>query len=207
MMLITSFGASVGGLATPVGTPPNLIGMGLIERVGGRASPSWSGWHRSARALVLFGVRRGDVRWTCGARPALSRRRAPSCRRARGLGRLTRGERNVLIAFGVTVLLWIAPGLLAIVGQSDSALRRGLQASVPESVAAMLGATLLFLLPVTGRKRRFTLTWDQAAHIEWGIVLLYGGGLALGDLAFTTGLAKAFGEGSPRGRRPRPLFA
>ena len=44
-------------------------------------------------------------------------------------------------------------------------------------------------------KRRFTLTWDQAARIEWGIVLLYGGGLALGDLAFSTGLASAMGEG------------
>ena len=66
---------------------------------------------------------------------------------------------------------------------------------MPESVAAMLGATLLFLLPVHWTKRQFTLTWDQAAHIEWGIVLLYGGGLALGDLAFTTGLAKALGEG------------
>jgi sodium-dependent dicarboxylate transporter 2/3/5 len=93
------------------------------------------------------------------------------------------------------VLLWTAPGLLAAIGQSESAFARGLQASVPESVAAMLGATLLFLLPVNWRKRQFTLTWDQAAHIEWGIVLLYGGGLALGDLAFSTGLAKAMGEG------------
>jgi sodium-dependent dicarboxylate transporter 2/3/5 len=111
------------------------------------------------------------------------------------LGPLSRGERNVLIAFGVTVFLWVAPGLFAIAGQSDSPFARGLQASVPESVAAMLGATLLFLLPVHWTRRQFTLTWDQAAGIEWGIVLLYGGGLALGDLAFTTGLAKALGEG------------
>ena len=66
---------------------------------------------------------------------------------------------------------------------------------MPEAVAAMLGAILLFLLPVNWTKRQFTLTWDQAARIEWGIVLLYGGGLALGDLAFSTGLARAIGEG------------
>jgi solute carrier family 13 (sodium-dependent dicarboxylate transporter), member 2/3/5 len=197
MMLITSFGASVGGLATPVGTPPNLIGMGLIERVGGRRITflEWVAIGLPA-ALILFGVVAAMFVWTCGRGLRLSSGgRAVVAAELKRLGPLTRGERNVLIAFGVTVFLWVAPGLFAIVGQSDSAFARGLQASVPESVAAMLGATLLFLLPVHWNKRQFTLTWDQAAHIEWGIVLLYGGGLALGDLAFTTGLAKALGEG------------
>ena len=197
MMLITSFGASVGGLATPVGTPPNLIGMGLIERVGGRKVTflEWTALGLPA-ALILFGVVAALFVWTCGRGLQLSTGgRAAVAAELKRLGPLSRGERNVLIAFGVTVFLWVAPGLFAIVGQSDSPFARGLQASVPESVAAMLGATLLFLLPVHWTKRQFTLTWDQAANIEWGIVLLYGGGLALGDLAFTTGLAKALGEG------------
>jgi sodium-dependent dicarboxylate transporter 2/3/5 len=94
----------------------------------------------------------------------------------------------------LTVLLWVAPGVLAAAGRSDSSLATLLQASVPESVAAMLGATLLFVLPVNWAQRRFTLTWDQAIRIEWGIILLYGGGLAIGELAFSTGLARAFGE-------------
>jgi sodium-dependent dicarboxylate transporter 2/3/5 len=47
---------------------------------------------------------------------------------------------------------------------------------------------------VSWRARRFTLTWDEAVRIDWGIVLLYGGGLALGDLAFSTGLARATGD-------------
>jgi sodium-dependent dicarboxylate transporter 2/3/5 len=62
----------------------------------------------------------------------------------------------------------------------------------------MIGATLPFILPVSWRARRFTLTWDDAVRIDWGIVLLYGGGLALGDLAFSTGLAPAVGEGITR---------
>ncbi|MEO5821197.1 MAG: SLC13 family permease [Vicinamibacteraceae bacterium] len=197
MMLITSFGASVGGLATPVGTPPNLIGIGLIERVGGRKITflEWTALGLPA-ALILFCVVAALFVWTCGRGLQLSSGgKAVVADELKRLGRLTRGERNVLIAFGVTVLLWTAPGLFAAVGQGDSAFARGLQASVPESVAAMLGATLLFLLPVNWTKRQFTLTWDQAARIEWGIVLLYGGGLALGDLAFTTGLARAIGEG------------
>ena len=112
----------------------------------------------------------------------------------RKLGPMSTGQRNVLIAFGVTVLLWTAPGLLAIVGLEGSAFSKSYQAAVPEGAAAMLGAFLLFLLPLDWRKRRFTLTWEQASRIDWGIVLLYGGGLALGDLAFSTGLARWVGD-------------
>jgi solute carrier family 13 (sodium-dependent dicarboxylate transporter), member 2/3/5 len=59
----------------------------------------------------------------------------------------------------------------------------------------MLGAFLLFLLPLEWKTRRFTLSWEQAVKIDWGIVFLYGGGLAMGTLAFTTGLAEAMGKG------------
>ena len=65
---------------------------------------------------------------------------------------------------------------------------------MPESVAAMVGATLLFLLPVEWKTRRFTLSWDEALKIDWGIVFLYGGGLAMGAIAFQTGLAEAIGR-------------
>jgi sodium-dependent dicarboxylate transporter 2/3/5 len=77
----------------------------------------------------------------------------------------------------------------------DAAFARAYAAAIPESIAAMIGALLLFVLPVDWRARRFTMTWDQAVRIDWGIVLLYGGGLALGGLAFTTGLAEALGKG------------
>jgi sodium-dependent dicarboxylate transporter 2/3/5 len=59
----------------------------------------------------------------------------------------------------------------------------------------MVGALLLFLLPVDWTGRRFTLTWDQALKIDWGVILLFGGGLAMGELAFSTGLAEALGKG------------
>jgi sodium-dependent dicarboxylate transporter 2/3/5 len=59
----------------------------------------------------------------------------------------------------------------------------------------MIGALLLFVLPIDWQTRRFTLTWDEAVRIDWGITLLYGGGLAMGQLAFSTGLATAMGEG------------
>jgi sodium-dependent dicarboxylate transporter 2/3/5 len=56
----------------------------------------------------------------------------------------------------------------------------------------VLGALLLFLLP--GNEGR-AITWDEAVRIDWGVVLLYGGGFALGVLSFQTGLAEAMGRG------------
>ena len=65
---------------------------------------------------------------------------------------------------------------------------------MPEAVAALTGAILLFLLPIS-RTERSTLTWKQAAQIDWGTILLFGGGLSLGTLSGATGLAQVVGEG------------
>jgi sodium-dependent dicarboxylate transporter 2/3/5 len=94
----------------------------------------------------------------------------------------------------LTVVLWAAPGAIALFGVDETAFGRMYAASVPESVAAILGAALLFVLPVDWRSRTFTMTWDEAAKIDWGVLLLFGGGLAMGELVFQTGLAKAMGE-------------
>jgi sodium-dependent dicarboxylate transporter 2/3/5 len=197
MMLVTSFGASIGGMATPVGTPPNLIGIGLIERLAGRHVDFFT-WMRLGVPIVI-GLTALLLAWFAwwGARGiqvdeaglALVRNERDQ------LGAWTRGQRNVLVAFGVAVALWVVPGLASIAGLDTSPAMQTLTASVPESLAALIGAMLLFLLPVDWRKRQFTLSWDQASRIDWGIILLYGGGLALGDLAFSTGLARWIGDG------------
>jgi solute carrier family 13 (sodium-dependent dicarboxylate transporter), member 2/3/5 len=103
-------------------------------------------------------------------------------------------QRNVLIAFGVTIALWLAPGFLTITGLGDTTFAHGYRAALPAGVAALVGATLLFVLPVDWRSRRFTMKWDDAVRIDWGIVLLYGGGLAMADMSFSTGLAAWAGE-------------
>jgi sodium-dependent dicarboxylate transporter 2/3/5 len=100
----------------------------------------------------------------------------------------------VLLAFGITVTLWIIPGILALAGLEGTPLGTAYSRAVPESIAALIGALLLFVLPVDWRSKRFTITWDEALRIDWGIVLLYGGGLAVGELAFSTGLAEAMGQ-------------
>jgi sodium-dependent dicarboxylate transporter 2/3/5 len=109
-------------------------------------------------------------------------------------GPWTRGQRNCALAFGVAVVLWIAPGALALVASPDAPITRLIGARLDEAVVAVVAAGLLFLLPVDWRQRRFTLAWTSAARIDWGTILLFGGGLALGRLMFVTGLAAHIGQ-------------
>ena len=199
MMLMAAFGASIGGIGTPIGTPPNLIGIGMLSRIAG-VEISFFEWMMLGVPLVLvtfaflflyfrFGLLR-EVRFPLGR----TERFAEELRR---LGPISIGQRNTLIAFGITVALWLLPGVLHLVTAAGWQRSFGTTyaAAVPESVAAMTGAFLLFVLPVQWKARRFTLAWDQAVHIDWGIILLFGGGLAMGELAFSTGLAEAMGRG------------
>ena len=196
-MLMTAFAASIGGLGTPVGSPPNLIGIGMLERFTDVDITffQWMAIGVPAAAVMfaflavyfyLTGVR--GVTLTEGSTQMVRDE-------LKKLGPVSRGQRNVLIAFGVTIVLWITPGFLALAGMGQTPFALAYAQAVPESVAAMIGAFLLFVLPIDWRAGRFTLTWDQALKIEWGIILLYGGGLALGQMAFTTGLAEAMGKG------------
>jgi sodium-dependent dicarboxylate transporter 2/3/5 len=196
LMLLTSFGASVGGMATPVGTPPNLIGLGMLERIV-HVRISFFGWMALGLPIVvlLFGFL--VALFSSTARGLQLGAASGDLLRdeLRRLGPLSPAERNVLFAFGVTVALWVAPGLLTLGGWEQTVFAQAYAKAMPEGIAAMMGAMLLFVLPVDWRARRFTITWDQAVRIDWGIVLLYGGGLAIGGLAFSTGLADALGRG------------
>lgn len=197
LMLLTSFAPAVGGLATPVGTAPNLIGISLLDRHAAISVPFFR-WVAVtlpiAVTLLVFLI--GYFHATCLRGLSLPTVSTDLVRRERQqLGPMTKGQRNVLVAYGVTIVLWVTPGLSALAGASGAAWSRTLAETVPEGIAAMAGAVLLFILPIDWRSRRFTLTWAEAVRIDWGIILLYGGGLALGELAFATGLAEAAGRG------------
>jgi sodium-dependent dicarboxylate transporter 2/3/5 len=194
LMLMTAFAASIGGLATPVGTPPNLIGIGFMRSLLGIEVPFFR-WVLLGVPIVaaLFGflvvylnaVGPAGVRELPAGADLIRHERAQ-------LGPWTRGQRSVAIAFGVTVALWVAPGFVALLAGEDSAVYLALTRRIPEGVAALVGATLLFILP---GKEGPAITWREATQIDWGVVLLYGGGFALGVLSFQTGLAEALGRG------------
>ena len=197
MMLMTAFAASIGGLATPVGTPPNLIGLALLRQQAG-IDISFDRWMLVGVPMVILILGGLFVIFhTLAVRGVtLAEGGAELVREElRKLGPLTRGQRNVMFAFFTTVALWLLPGVFAITGYGDSAAARRYAALVPESVAAMIGAILLFLLPIHWAARRFTISWEEASRIDWGIVLLFGGGLSMGALADATGLTTAMGRG------------
>jgi sodium-dependent dicarboxylate transporter 2/3/5 len=111
------------------------------------------------------------------------------------LGRWTRGEICTLLAFLVAVAFWTLPGALALFMDEQAPLREFFHARMPESVVALVAAILLFILPTDLRHGQFTLNWREAATIDWGTILLFGGGLSLGTLMFQTGVARAMADG------------
>jgi sodium-dependent dicarboxylate transporter 2/3/5 len=80
----------------------------------------------------------------------------------------------------------------------DSTAAAMLANHLPEAAVALLCAALMFVLPVNWRRRRFALSWAEGRQVNWGIILLFGGGLSLGTLAESTGLARWVGEGISR---------
>ena len=216
VMLMVAYAASIGGIGTPVGSPPNLIGIALIRR-GAGVEISFFTWMALAvpMLLVMGAALFALLRVLHPAPPAAPAHVAEGSagslqayvreERTR-LGPWTRGQINTLLAFGVAVVLWTLPGVLAVAGAQDSPLATWLSARVPEAVAALGAAVLLFVLPVNLREGTFTLTWDEAVRIDWGTILLFGGGLALGTLMFETGVARAMGEGLTGALGPSTLW-
>lgn len=196
MMLMAAYAASAGGIGTPVGTPPNLIGIAMIEKFAKVKIPFFQ-WMLLAVPLliVMFGLlfvlmyylHKPEVTHVEGSQEYVRQE-------LKKLGPWTQGQKNALFAFLVTVVLWVIPGFLAVGYGTDSNPYKLYSARMPEAVAALVGAGLLFLLPVNWREREFTITWKQATKIDWGTLLLFGGGITLGNLMFETKLAEAIGK-------------
>ncbi|MCC6751883.1 MAG: SLC13/DASS family transporter [Deltaproteobacteria bacterium] len=210
LMLVVAYGASIGGIATPVGTPPNLVAIGQLESLAG-IRISFFQWMVMATPIMLVMLATLLVYLRLALPPESEQIPGSTSHVAeerRALGPWTSAQRNVLIAFLVTVALWVLPGLLALFLGTDAPLYRTTQRYLPEGVVALLGALLLFVLPVDWRQRQYTMTWNNAARIDWGTLLLFGGGLSLGDAMFKTGLSKYVGQaivGLTHARSPAAL--
>ena len=134
----------------------------------------------------MYSLHKPEVSNSCGVSELVARQRA-------ALGKWTPGQKNVLISFIVAITLWLIPGILAILYGSASQITISYSKMMPEGVAAVIAASLLFLLPVDWKTRTFTISWKQATEIDWGTLLLFGGGIALGSLMFETKLAEIIG--------------
>ena len=198
LMLMAAYASSVGGVLTPVGTPPNIIMMGFLEQLA-KVKVSffqWMIWGSVSMVLyfglvyiVLLRMFPADVRNIKGAEELIKAKREE-------LGPWKTGEKNAVIAFAIAVTLWVLPGPIAMVYGSDAAILKVYGKYFPEAVVAMVAGLLLFVMPTNWQKRQFTLTWKDANKgIDWGTLVLFGGGLSLGAMMYTTGLSKWIGEG------------
>jgi sodium-dependent dicarboxylate transporter 2/3/5 len=199
VMIMIAYAASIGGIGTPVGSPPNLIGIGLIRSLA-HVEISFFRWMAIAipmlivMGLALFFMIRGmgiADRETPGAAHDLEHYLHEE---REALGRWTAGEINTLAAFVLAITLWLMPGLLSLALPKEHPWLAMCESRLPEAVAAIAAALFLFAAPLDWKQRTFTLTWEDAVQIDWGTILLFGGGLSLGTLMFKTGVAEAMGS-------------
>lgn len=194
-LLSVAYAASIGGIGSPIGSPPNLIAIGMLDKLA-HYKVTFFQWMVIGflilipMYIVMFLIIRGRMKKS-GARIKVDLSALPQDKGPRGL---TRAQINVLIAFSVTVLLWILPGFISLVWGREAPAYIWLHGHFPEAIAAIIGACLIFFLPVDRKKGIFTLSLKEALNVDWGTLLLFGGGLSLGFQIFDTGLAKIIGN-------------
>lgn len=197
LMLMIAYGASVGGIATPVGSPPNLIAIGMIESLAGYRITFFQWMALGIPLLIIMFVTLNLLLKFLHSSPdnALSSPAEFIPDIGNGPGPWSRGEVYTMVSFCAAVVLWIFPGLIAAVWGAESTTYESIKGVLNEGAVALLAAVILFAVPINLEKRIFTLTWEQAVKIDWGTIILFGGGLSLGKLMFDTGLARVIGTG------------
>ena len=200
LMLMTAYACSIGGVMTPIGTPPNIIMIGFLQELAPQAPEisffQWMIWGTVAMILyfiiasvVLWCLFPADVDHIKGAKEFIQKS-------VDSLGEWTRAQKNTMIAFSTAFVLWVAPSVLGIMYDVDSDVMKFYDSHFPEAIAAMIGGLMLFFLPVNVKTGEMTMTWkDGVEGIEWGTLLLFGGGLAMGSMMYDTGLSAWIGNG------------
>jgi len=185
-VLALAHASTTGGLATLVGTPPNAITARILGGAG--VHISFLSWMAigvptmiAMTAAVFFVVGRVLPVGTTAMTVETVRTQRP----------WSRAELVTALSFLLAVTGWVLPDMATLFG-IDGAERLG--KLLEPGAVAIAASSLLFMVPAERGGER-VLGWQQAVHIEWGLIFLFGGGIALGEAMFQTGLAKALGEG------------
>ena len=197
LLLSIAYAASIGGVATIIGSPPNGIAVRYIRQtfdkdvtffdwllVGG---PFTLVFLPIAWLLVTRVLFRADIGEIAGGRQHFDEE-------YRKLGPLTRGEKIVLTVFSITAVLWISNPLLRgweVAGAKPLA-------GLSDAGIAMLAAMALFVIPVDRATGTRAMNWDTAKKLPWGVLMLFGGGLTLASAIEANGVSKFLGN-STRG--------
>ncbi len=194
LMLGIAYAASIGSLATIIGTPPNTLLVGYLEENFG-ITISFGEWMLFGLPIAVVLLALAWFVLTRVFRPRLTSLpggRELIRKQVDDLGPMSRGEWNALAVFTLAAVSWIViPTLADIEAVANAVPWLG---NISDAGIAIAAAVLLFALPVNRREGVRTLDWDTAKGLPWGILLLFGGGLSLSKHFTDTGLSEWIGQ-------------
>jgi sodium-dependent dicarboxylate transporter 2/3/5 len=196
LLLMTAYASSAGGVSTPIGTTTNVVAMGYFRQAEYFGRPiDFGRWSVvGVPMMILLGL--ALFAWLRLLAPTgkldLPALRAHLHRERARLTAWSVGEYNTLAVFVAVVVLWVAPSVIQLAGFERES--EWMRAHFPEEIVALMAPVLLFLLPVDWQARRFSLEVEDFGRVDWGTLLLFGSGLALGNLMFQTGLVRVMAE-------------
>lgn len=197
LMLGVAYSATIGGVGTLIGTPTNLILLGIMEKLFPESPPiTFFSWLKIGIPVMLIFL---PVVWLYLVRyfrvsGRLDKDQSVIRDELRDLGKMSPGERRVMYVFLLAIFGWVfregftfgetvIPGWAALLG---------LEGYVHDTTVAMICAVLLFMIPA-GKDRRL-MDWKSASQIPWGVVMIVGGGYAVAEGFKVTGLAEWLGN-------------
>ena len=196
LLLGICYAASIGGVATPIGTPTNLIAINWLQTEANAhiGFPQWMAFGIPAAAMMIpvawWVVTRGvpPIKDSAAVMESVQRNR-------KELGQITPPEARAAIVFGIIASLWMLRlPLVNFLSSLGFPLLDRFSGTEVDMMIAMLGAVLMFLVPSGNKKNRAILNWEEAEKLPWGVLILFGGGIALGNAVSRTGLSEWIGN-------------
>jgi sodium-dependent dicarboxylate transporter 2/3/5 len=196
IVLGIAYAASIGGMGTPVGTPPNVIMLNQARARLGR-DVDFGHWMFIAAPLALAYLilswlvltrvlHRVRAKRIAGGREMLVSER-------RSLGPMSNAEWATTIVFLLASCAWVLRPKLVELFHLSKPVDSGTIHLLTDAGIAIAAALLLFLIPTNFKRRQFVVSYDNVQNLPWGILLLFGGGLSIADAMSRTGLDKVLG--------------
>lgn len=196
LLLGICYAASIGGVATPIGTPTNLIAIDWLQKNADATIGylQWMTFGVPAMLLLIplawFVVTRGMPAHVEGGDSGAAQDTVRT--ELKALGKITPQESRVAMIFGLVAVLWVSRVPLQAALEGVPLL--GWYQNVSDMGIAIFGAVLTFLVPAGGGEKRALLSWEEAERLPWGVLLLFGGGISLGRAVSRTGLSEWIGD-------------
>ena len=188
LLLGVAFAANVGGIGTPIGTPPNMVMIGYYETIKG-IEISFLEWMKVGIPISIIMV---VVIWLWLTRNIKSKSAIP----LPDPGSWRKEEKRTLCVFFFTALAWMTrsspfggwKGFFGLVSENDIGLYNIL-ANANDASVAFIAVIVLFCVPSGNKKEEKLLDWETANQIPWGLIILVGSGICLGTAISESGLS------------------